>query len=167
MALRRIVEALRRRSLTARRRSAKPQKRVRLPPAPLSVCPVVPLSWFTRTDRSRARGRRRRSPRTPGTHTPVNQTMPDARRSDTPTRFRVASGPIVARSAFMSQHWFAAERPSPSARERVVQSTLSPASHASITCSVVAASSVENSKGVVRRRGSPGPGRTASSFESL
>ena len=41
----------RRRSLTARRRSAKPQKRVRLPPAPLSVCPVVPLSWFTRTDR--------------------------------------------------------------------------------------------------------------------
>ena len=33
--------------------------------------------------------------------------------------FRVASGPIVARSAFMSQHWFAAERPSPSARERV------------------------------------------------
>ena len=41
----------RRRSLTARLRSAKPQKRVRLPPAPLSVCPVVPLSWFTRTDR--------------------------------------------------------------------------------------------------------------------
>jgi hypothetical protein len=33
--------------------------------------------------------------------------------------FRVASGPIVARSAFMLQHWFAAERPSPSARERV------------------------------------------------
>ena len=33
--------------------------------------------------------------------------------------FRVASGPIVPRSAFMSQHWFAAERPSPSARERV------------------------------------------------
>ena len=32
--------------------------------------------------------------------------------------FRVASGPIVARSALMSQHWFAAERPSPSARER-------------------------------------------------
>jgi hypothetical protein len=31
-----------------------------------------------------ARGRRRRSPLTPGTHTPVNQTMPDARRSDTP-----------------------------------------------------------------------------------
>ena len=30
----------------------------------------------------------------------------------------LASGPIVARSAFMSQHWFAAERPSPSARER-------------------------------------------------
>ncbi len=41
----------RRRSLTARRRSAKPRKRVRLPPAPLSVCPVVPLSWFTRADR--------------------------------------------------------------------------------------------------------------------
>ena len=31
-----------RRSLTARRRSAKPQKRVRLPPAPLSACPTVP-----------------------------------------------------------------------------------------------------------------------------
>jgi hypothetical protein len=59
-----------RRSLTARRRSAKPQKRVQLPPAPLIVCPGVPLSWFTRTDRRRARGRRRRSPRTPGTHTP-------------------------------------------------------------------------------------------------
>ena len=34
--------------------------------------------------------------------------------------FRVASGPIVARSAFISQHWFASERPSPSARERVL-----------------------------------------------
>src|SRR5271166_5662140 len=33
--------------------------------------------------------------------------------------FRVASGPIVPRSAFISQHWFASERPSPSARERV------------------------------------------------
>ena len=31
-----------RRSLTAGRRSAKPQKRVRLPPAPLIACPVVP-----------------------------------------------------------------------------------------------------------------------------
>ena len=63
MALRRIVEASGCRSLTARRRSAKPQKRVQLPPAPLIVCPGVPLSWFTRTDRRRARGRRRRSPR--------------------------------------------------------------------------------------------------------
>ncbi len=33
--------------------------------------------------------------------------------------FRVASGPIVARSAFMLQHLFVSERPSPSARERV------------------------------------------------
>jgi len=48
----------------------------------------------------RARGRRRRSPRTPGTHTPVNQTMPDARRSDTPPRIRAEASetlPFISR----------------------------------------------------------------------
>ncbi len=44
-----------RRSLMAGRRSAKPQKRVQLPSAPLIGCPVVPLSWLTRTDRRRVR----------------------------------------------------------------------------------------------------------------
>ena len=59
-----------RRSLTAGRRSAKPQKRVRRPPAPFIAYPVVRRSWFTHTDRSRARDRRLRSPRTPDNHTP-------------------------------------------------------------------------------------------------
>jgi hypothetical protein len=36
-----------RRSLTAGQRSAKPRKRVRLPPAPLIACPVVPLSRYS------------------------------------------------------------------------------------------------------------------------
>src|SRR4051812_33162286 len=56
MALRRGARQRGRRGLTAGRRSAKPQERVRLPPAPLIAFPVVPLSRFIRTGRRRARG---------------------------------------------------------------------------------------------------------------
>ena len=95
----------RRRSLTARRRSAKPQKRVRLPPAPLSVCPVVPLSWFTRTDRIEhvavGVGRRellapirrliRPCPMRVGPTTPNHRARDWARRSTRPKRARLRS----------------------------------------------------------------------------
>ena len=53
----------------------------------------------------RARGRRRRSPRTPGTHTPVNQTMPDTRRSDTPPRFRAEASETLPFISRLRRKW--------------------------------------------------------------